>query len=68
MKVQVNLHGSCELVLHETLRQISSGRNLKQHCPRAGVAGQEEGEVRYQEYQLLEEWGTRNERGGKLSS
>lgn len=67
MKVQGNLHGSDELVLHEMLQQISFERNLKQHCLRAAVAGQEEAEARHLEHQL-EKWGTLNERGGKLSN
>lgn len=67
MKVQGNLHGSGELVLHEMLQQISFEKNLKQNCLRAAVAGQEEAEARHWEHQL-EKWGTRNERGGKLSN
>lgn len=67
MKIQGNLHGSGELVLHEMLQQISFERNLTQHCLRAAVAGQEEAEARHCEHQL-EKWGTRNECGGKLSN
>lgn len=49
------------------LQQISFERILKQHCLRAAVAVQEEAEARHLKLQL-EEWGTRNERGGKLSN
>lgn len=66
MKVQGNLHGY-GVVLHEMLQQISFERILKQHCPRAAVAGQEEAEVRYLKHQVEKE-GTRNECGGKLSN